>query len=207
MKLHQIRSVTQSKMGVIFRLHLAKRKIKKTLNQLLESCCCTFARGPSLDEELCAEGPHWSHEAFSISAFYAQACRSPRLKKVDTNREGCNHPWIAFQTVLQASRQWEGPYFAFYMVLKSLQSTQLKYVASIKLRADYYRANSCHVIRNTGNVLRKGCLVLLISSFVFQVWFPENGEGNSLCSCFSFQKYHCKKYLLIVENVWICRKL
>lgn len=189
MRLHQIRPSAQSKMGVIFRLHLPRRKVKKKKNTLSVSFW-----SPSV-ASLGRAQPWWRKSLVQRAqlrptlvpwGFLHKWVFLPRLagalflgcwflRKVGSNRKGCKHPWKAFQTVLQASCQREGPYFAFYVVLKSLQSAQLKYVASINLRADYYRANSCHVIRNTGNVQRKGCLVLLTSSFVFQVWFPGNG--------------------------------
>lgn len=179
MRLHQIVSFAQSKMDAVFRFYLPWRKAKSPLSHLLESFCCwKLGKSPSCDEEPWAGPMRLPPRKWDFMPRLAGALCLGHwfLRNVATDREACNHPWKTFQTVLQASsRQREGPYFAFYVVLKSLQSTQLKNVASIKLRADYYSANSCHVIRDTGNVLRKRCLVLLISSFVFQVRFPENG--------------------------------
>lgn len=86
MRLHQIRPFAQSKMVVIFKLHLPRRKVKKkkkkTPCQLLESYCCKRGKGHSLNEERALRRGHsssqrWSREASSINEFFCPGLQEP----------------------------------------------------------------------------------------------------------------------------------
>lgn len=102
MKRHQIIPFAQSKMGVIFRLHLPRRKAKPWAT----FCCCKFEKGPSCDEERKPTLVPWGflHKWAFIPRLTGALCLGRWfLRMVATNREGCNHPWKTFQTVLQAN--------------------------------------------------------------------------------------------------------
>lgn len=144
-----------------------------------------------------SSGPHWSNEASSVSEVLCPGLQEPCVWATASQEmwtltgKAVTIPEKYFKLCYKLTLPERGPLLCFLHGLKTLQSTQLRNAASIKLGADYYHANSCHVIRNTGTILSKGCLVQLISSFVFQVWFPENGAREQLI-LFYFQKYNYK---------------
>ena len=138
-----------------------------------------------------SSGPHWSNEASSVSEVLCPGLQEPCVWATASQEmwtltgKAVTIPEKYFKLCYKLTLPERGPLLYFLHGLKTLQSTQLRNAASIKLGANYYHANSCHVIRNTGTILRKGCLVQLISSFVPSMVPRKWSKGTAYVVLFS----------------------